>query len=107
MKDIEHYTFYYRSGYKLIRIPYFIQLTNNVVSKLFGVKVSQELFPENIPSLSIENRNTPAFLCFEGIRRMSNEFLMFPEQLKVNLDYLKSLENDYLTGVSLLEYFTK
>ena len=91
-------------GYTLIRIPYFIQLTNSVVKQLFNVDCKCKLFPECIPSLNIESFNTPAYLCFAGIQRMAKEFTLFDDQYKTNINYLKSLSNEYLTGVSLLEY---
>ena len=36
---------YEDGGYKVVRIPYFIQLTNEVVEIMFGVKVQEPLFP--------------------------------------------------------------
>lgn len=67
-------TIYEEAGYKVIRIPYFIQLSNDVVEKLFGVKIKAELFDEKIPSLRLNSRNTPAYLCPMGIRRMAIDF---------------------------------
>lgn len=104
LKDAESTKFYNSIGYKIVRIPYFIQLTNKAVNKLFGRDVSASLFPENFPSLSIENRNTPAFLCPAGIKRMAEIFSQFSEQYKVNIDFLDTQDNDFLTGVSLLKH---
>lgn len=67
-------TIYEEAGYKVIRIPYFIQLSNDVVEKLFGVKIKAELFDEKIPSLRLNSRNTPAYLYPMGIRRMAIDF---------------------------------
>lgn len=93
----------YRSmGYKVIRIPYFIQLTNKVVKQLFDVGISTELFPETEPSLSVEGRCTPAYLCPLGVKRMAEEFLKFPEQLDINIRHLQEYDNDNLTGLSYL-----
>jgi hypothetical protein len=97
--DIEKTKFYKELGYKVIRIPYFIQLTNKVVETLFGVKVNEQLFNESIPSLGINGRNSPAYLCPEGIKRMAEEFTKFPEQYKVNVEFLKQ-QNDLLRSVS-------
>ena len=67
-------TIYEEAGYKVVRIPYFIQLSNDVVEKLFGVKIKEELFDEKNPSLRLNSRNTPAYLCPLGIRRMAIDF---------------------------------
>lgn len=104
LKDIENTETYKKLGYKVVRIPYFIQLTNKNVEKLFGVKVEIKLFPDNISSLAVEIGNTPAYLCVDGIKRMAEVFRMFPDDYNVNLNYLKSLHSP-LTGVEYLEYW--
>ena len=38
---------------------------------------------------------------------MAREFKEFPEQYEVNIKFLKSLNNEFLTGVSILEEFYK
>lgn len=93
---------YQKLGYKVVRIPYFIQLTNKVVKTLFGVETKIELFNENIASLRSSNRNTPAYLCIAGIERMKNEFKLFPEQYKINKEALMKENNTFLTRVDLI-----
>ena len=93
--------FYKEHGYKVVRIPYFIQLTNSVVKELFGRDIDIELFPEGIPSFSVKNENTPAYMCPLGIKRCARELLLFPEQLATNEDILAK-EDDILSGYSLL-----
>ena len=39
-KDIENTRLYESFGYKVVRIPYFIQLTNKAVKTLFDVEIS-------------------------------------------------------------------
>lgn len=102
-KDKVNTEFYESLGYKVVRIPYFIQLTNKAVKTLFGVDVKEELFDESIPSLGPKSRNTPPYLCGAGILRMAKEFKKFPEQYKVNLKFLKEADDEFHTGVSLLE----
>ena len=92
-------------GYEVVRIPYFIQLTNQAVKQLFHRDVSEELFNPLLPSLFPELRNTPAFLCPLGIQRMAKEFRAFPEQYKVNAEFLQNEEPQELTGVKMLRYF--
>ena len=55
IKDLQHTKMYESDGLKVVRIPYFIQLTRTVVKELFSVDVDFELFDENIPSFDIEN----------------------------------------------------
>ena len=101
--DIEKTEYYKKIGYKVVRIPYFIQLTNKAVKILFDVDVSEELFDETISSLGNKGRNTPAYLCPAGIVRMAREFKKFPEQYKTNIDFLKKQKEPFQSGVEFLE----
>jgi hypothetical protein len=87
----------------VVRIPYFIQFTNAVVESMFGVIVSEPLFDDSIPSMGALGNNTPAFLCPAGVARMASEFKKYPDQYKVNVDFMKSQNEPYLTGVKFLE----
>ena len=100
IKDEENTLLYESLGYKVVRIPYFIQLTNEVVKQMFNVDVKTKLFNPIYPSLNVDNG--PANFCHAGIQRMAHELLEFPQQLDVNLDKLRSIDNDYITGLSLL-----
>ena len=101
--DLDNTKFYENLGYKVVRIPFFIQLSNKAVEELFDVKIQDDLFDETVPSLSVKAKNTPAFLCNAGIERMAQEFKRFPNQYKANLEYLKKINDDFLTGISFLE----
>jgi hypothetical protein len=101
IKDIENTRAYETLGYKVVRIPYFIQLSQKAVKTLFDVD-THELFDDSIPSLSSEIENTPAFLCPQGVIRMASEFLKFPEQYKSNIEALKKEDKD-LSGIKYLE----
>lgn len=94
---------YQKAGYRVIRIPYFIQLTNQVVKTIFNVDITTPLFDPTVASMSIHWGNTPAFLCPAGIKRMAKEFKQFPEQYIVNSMALKMENNTYLSGIELLE----
>jgi hypothetical protein len=102
-KDYRLTELYTQLGYKVVRIPYFIQLTNKAVKTLFGVDVNEALFDETIPSLGIRGLNTPAYLCPAGLKRMAAEFKKIPEQYKINIDFLKQQNDSYRTGVDFLE----
>lgn len=102
-KDFKTTELYMSFGYKVVRIPYFIQLTNKAVITLFDVDVPEELFDETISSLGIEGHNTPAYLCPAGVKRMAEEFRKFPEQYKTNIEFLKKQNNPFRSGVGFLE----
>ena len=104
-KDRENMKAYEALGYKVVRIPYFIQLTKTAIRQMFGVEMDCEMFNENIPSLGKKGRNSPAYLCYEGLKRMASDFKKYPEQYRVNVEFMKSQNDDFFTGVSLLEYF--
>lgn len=101
--DLRNTNLYQSLGYKVVRIPYFIQLTNKAVKTLFDVEVAEELFDETVSSLGIEGQNTPAYLCPAGVSRMAKEFRKFPEQYKTNVDFLKQQNNPFRSGVEFLE----
>ena len=103
VKDENNTAEYIAGGYKVVRIPYFIQLTNSAVCKLFGVNVAEPLFDLKYPSLGPQGHNTPAYICGAGISRMAKEFKNFPDQYDVNIRFLESCNNEYYTGVSLLK----
>lgn len=103
LKDEEKTRFYQQLGYKVVRIPYFIQLTNSVVKKWFGVNLDIELFPEDIASISVANLNTPAYMCPLGIKRCAKELLTVERQCRANIAALKAENNDVLSGYSLLK----
>lgn len=90
-------------GYKVVRIPYFIQLSNNAVKKLFGIDVKEFLFDESIPSLGYKGQNTPAYIYPAGLARMVKVFRDFLEQYKTNFEFLKKQNETFKTGIEFLE----
>jgi hypothetical protein len=105
LKDAVNTRFYESHGYRVTRIPYFIQLTPLTVKRLFGIELEVDLYDETVPSVGPKGRNTPAFLCPAGISRMAFEFAQHPEQYRVNLTALKQVpEADrLLVGAAALE----
>lgn len=100
--DVLSTKFYESLGYKVVRIPYFIQLTNKAVKYFFNIDVKEPLFNENIHSMDKNDRNTPAFLCGAGVLRMIEEFKHHPEQYRVNKEFLISQNDQFLTGADLI-----
>lgn len=97
-KDTEAVKFYANEGYNVVRLPYFIPLTNKNVKNIFGVDVDEELFPEGVPSLNVENKNTPAYFCWQGVIKMATIYLDFPEQYELELKSLKEEKNQFCSG---------
>lgn len=101
--DYENQAIYESYGYKVVKIPYFVQLSNDVVRQMFGREVSEQLFDSSIPSLGIKGQKTPAYCCPAGLKRMAKEFKNYPEQYQVNVKVLEEADDEYLTGVALLK----
>ncbi|WP_246838323.1 DUF559 domain-containing protein [Leptospira meyeri] len=102
-KDLKNTILYESLGYKVVRIPYFIQLSNKAVKTLFEINVAETLFDEKIPSLGVKGLNTPAYLCPAGLKRMADDFKKFPEQYMTNIEFLRKQNDPYRTGVHFLE----
>lgn len=102
-RDKEHTQLYEKEGYKVVRIPYFIQLTRKSVKTLFGIDIGKELFDENYPSMGVKGGYTPAYLCPAGLKRMAEELHRFPEQYEANVLALKIQEQGDINGVKLQE----
>lgn len=102
-KDDDNQREYENKGYTVVRVPYFIQFTNEVVKTMFGRDVKEPLFDPTIPSFDGNGKQTPAACCPEGLFRMANEFRKYPGQYKVNLDALKQINDELMTGYSLLK----
>ena len=103
LKDKENEEIYNNMGYKVVRIPYFIQLTNDAIKQLFGRDIKEKMFNGVFPSIGVKGQNTPAYLCYEGLKRMAKDFKKFPDQYKTNLDFLKLQNDEFQTGANALE----
>jgi len=104
-KDRRNQDIYEDYGYRVIRIPFFVQMTRKVVLELFGVDVGKDLCDPELPSMGTEFHNTPAYFCVRGLGRMATEMSRFEQQLDVNLKHLIEEDNDKLTGASLMQWF--
>lgn len=110
MRDVRNEKIYKKEGYTVIRIPYFIQLTNDVVNTLFKqfskfLSVNEPLFNPNISSLYGECEGFgPAYTCASGFKRMVKVLKQFPQQYELLVTSLKRFVDDYsVNGVDLLE----
>ena len=103
--DFKKIRVYQSLGYKVVRIPYFIQLTKNNIKQLFNITVENDLFSKEIPSLY--GLCTPSYLCLLGIMRMAAEFKQYErEYFELNINYMKEKEF-YTSGWQLLMKFYK
>lgn len=102
-KDRANQPIYESFGYHVIRIPYFIQLTQQVVKEMFGLDIPFPLFDPSIPSMAVRWKNTPAYCCPAGIKRMAHEFRRYPQQYEVNLLSLEADADEELSGAMLLK----
>lgn len=102
-KDRNNQKIYESFGYRVIRIPYFIQLTKSVVKEMFGIDMPFELFDSTLPSMAVRWKNTPAYCCPAGIERMAHEFRRYPQQYEVNLCSLENDADEELSGAKLLK----
>ena len=93
---------YEELGYKVVRIPFFIQLTRDSILKMFGVDMGHEMFDPSVPSFSLKMKCTPAFFCHAGVLRMAEYFIEFPDQFEANLTVLGNMHDDELSGYSQL-----
>lgn len=105
LRDKDNQIIYESFGYKVVRIPYFIQLTNEVIFKMFGIEMQEEMFSPTIPSIGVKGANNPAYCCPLGIERMAAELKKYPQQLAVNVKALEDAGNDTLTGLSYLRKY--
>lgn len=104
IKDFKNTETYQALGYKVIRIPYFIQLTRSNIKKLFNVDITCEVFPEDKPALY--GINVPSYLCTLGLMRMAAEFKLFDKDYYLlNLNYMKQNEPNTSAWQLLDKYY--
>lgn len=102
-KDNKNQAIYESEGFKVIRIPYFISLTQEVIEKMFGVTIQEEIVDPSAPSMSTKWGNTPAYCCHQGIKRMAEDFKRYPQQYEVNMKQLEADDDEELSGAELLK----
>lgn len=79
---------YITLGYKIIEIPYFLQLDSRITKFLFGLPKGFNSFPHGFIS---KNLVLPASFCSLGVQRFYKELTNFP--LEVAKEIIQSLEN--------------
>jgi hypothetical protein len=77
------------AGYKIVRIPYFIQLSAKTIKTLFGAKVA---WKQEFPHGFVSNEPTvvlPADFCEAGLERFKQELKLFSSVKKDIIDSFK------------------
>lgn len=79
---------YSKEGYRVIRIPYFIQLSKYTIKKLFNININYE---QQYPHGFIDNKCIlPADFCYLGIRKFLNDLNNFSN---IKDEIIESLKN--------------
>jgi len=87
LKDDEYRRIFVEAGYEVVRIPYFIQLSTEVLVRLFG---TSRQFKQRYPHGFVEeNAVLPAEFCCLGVERFIADIELFSF---IRDDILKSLE---------------
>lgn len=77
-----HYTY---MGYKVIRIPYFIQLSTEVILKLFGIHLPD--FEQTFPHGFIDNKATPLDFNYKGLMKFRDDLIIFEKEIAEDILY--------------------
>lgn len=87
-KDRKKDKLYGKMGYKIIRIPFFVQPSTETLKHYFDV--DKELYLLYPHGFIIYNSRPPSNFCALGLDRFIDEFEKFPETIKKNI--VKSLK---------------
>jgi len=86
INDLYKTKLYEDNGYKVVRIPYFIQLSSYTIKVLFGVDIN---FQQTYSHGFIDGKCIlPSDFCYLGLKRFKNDILKFSE---IENDICKSI----------------
>lgn len=72
-----------KAGYRLVRIPFFVQLSPDMVRQYFGITHAQELYPAcHCHGFAHPQAPLPADFCELGIRRFNREMTELPYNVR-------------------------
>ena len=93
LSDIEKDKDYSELGYKVIRIPYFIQLNTDTINRLFNIKLEKDIY--KYPQGFIDNKALlPSDFCELGIEKFVADLEIFSHLKEDILDSLKNKINE-------------
>lgn len=117
LNDIKRDSWFESIGYKTIRIPYWIQLSQNVVRDLFGVDLEDPLCEiaysfYNVFTQKVDLDILPGNMCELGRQRFVTEYYKFSTDVRVQIDKdlrkcLRELYSKELTEAALPEYLRR
>jgi hypothetical protein len=89
LSDIEKDKDYSSLGYRVLRIPYFVQLDKTTTYNIFGIALEEELY--SYPQGFIDKKATlPASFCYNGLMKFEEDLKRF---YWLSPDILYSLES--------------
>jgi len=80
--DIEKDETAKKLGYKVVRVPYWIQIDSEMLEHYFGIKNEIE---QDFPHGFISTKVFPASFCEKGIERFQTELVSLPSTVKNNV----------------------
>lgn len=93
LKDVKKTAKYQAAGYRVVRIPLYINLTTNVINKLFGTNLQQDFFTENVSPFN--ETFQPNTFCITGLKRMADDFKsLAPEQIPLMMESIREKSPD-------------
>lgn len=93
IKDLEKTTKYEAAGYKVVRIPLYINLTTSVINNLFGTNLSQDFFTFGISPFNATFQ--PNCFCITGLKRMAKDYLKYAsEQIPTMMESIREKSPD-------------
>jgi len=108
ISDYKKYEIFKKHEYKIIEIPYFVQLSNLLIFNLFNVNIKiKQIYPNGF----IDNKALlPSDFCYLGIKRFENDLKTFHF---IKYDIIKSIKkklnemnkNESLLILYILFYF--
>lgn len=103
LADYKKDSLYKKYGFKVIRIPYFIQLDSYVIKKLFKKYTNNSTSFNNFPHGFIDKKVVyPADFCSLGIKRFIKDLNKYK---KISDQILKSLTDKIIEQNKSWEYF--
>ena len=83
---------YHENGYRVVHVPYFVQLSKKTISRLFGLNMEYE---QKYPHGFIDPKCIlPADFCHLGIKRFLDDLETFSEiKNEIIVSLIKKIEN--------------
>jgi hypothetical protein len=92
-------------GYRIIRLPYWLILSNEVFKHFFGFDCGCNIIPD-FPNgfISDKLKNTPDYFCKRGLERFKKELNELPEQLRLEVIISLIIKSERFDDISLKDF---